>query len=92
MESAHVAVDGLPIDGVPFRRLAGDRTNSLRCRHQLISHVDCKLRKLGFVLCEGGKAEQHHADQGYSRFFIFPPRQNTVRVGFNRYSEFLRIT
>src|ERR1700738_1149364 len=35
LESANVAVSGWPIDGVPFRRFAGDRTNSLRCRHLL---------------------------------------------------------
>src|ERR1035437_5228583 len=33
LEPANVAVDGLPVKAVPFRRIAGDRTNRLRCRH-----------------------------------------------------------
>jgi hypothetical protein len=33
LESANVAVDGWPVDGIPFRRSARDRTSSLRCRH-----------------------------------------------------------
>src|SRR5260221_14177484 len=35
LESANVAVEGLPVDGVPFSRFARDRTNTLRCRHLL---------------------------------------------------------
>ncbi len=34
----------------------------------IVSNVDCKLRRWGFVLCEGRTAEQHHAYQGQSRF------------------------
>lgn len=33
LKSSNVAVDDLPIDGKPFRRIAGDCTNSLHCRH-----------------------------------------------------------
>src|SRR5207245_8197536 len=35
LESAHVLVNGLPVDGIPFRRFAGDLTNSFSCRHLL---------------------------------------------------------
>src|SRR5260370_9157481 len=35
LESPNVAVDGLPVDGVLFRRFARDPTTSLRCRHRL---------------------------------------------------------
>src|SRR5258708_12444321 len=35
LESANVAVNGLPVDGVPFRRFASDRTTTFPCRHLL---------------------------------------------------------
>src|SRR5205807_5445046 len=35
LESANVAVDGLPVNGIPFCRFARDRTNGLRRRHLL---------------------------------------------------------
>jgi hypothetical protein len=35
LESANVALDGRPVNGIPFRRFAGDRTNSVCCRHLL---------------------------------------------------------
>src|SRR6202022_2943674 len=40
LESANVAVDGLPVNGIPFRRFAGDRTNGCRHRHLLASYAD----------------------------------------------------
>src|SRR5438132_8016828 len=39
LESANVAVDGLPVDGVPFRRFALERTNSMRSHHLLCSII-----------------------------------------------------
>ena len=41
LESANVALDGRPVNGIPFRRFAGDRTNSFGCRHLL-----CPLSRL----------------------------------------------
>src|SRR5882762_6535003 len=35
LESANVTVDGLPVNGIPFRRFARDRTNGCRHRHLL---------------------------------------------------------
>src|SRR5215469_5022907 len=35
LKSTNVTVDGLPIDGKPFRRSAGNRTNGLHRRHLL---------------------------------------------------------
>src|SRR6266513_3392010 len=32
LESANVALDGRPVNGIPFRSCAGDRTNSVCCR------------------------------------------------------------
>jgi hypothetical protein len=43
-------VDGLPINGIPFRRFAGDRTNSFGCRHLLCPLAACgKSQHFGFV-------------------------------------------
>src|SRR6266852_7153965 len=43
LESANVAVNGLPIDGIPFRRFAGDRTNGCRHRHLLLPPMPISL-------------------------------------------------
>src|SRR5258707_9741767 len=41
LESANVALHGRPVNGIPFGRFAGDRTNSGCCRHLL-----CLLSRL----------------------------------------------
>src|SRR5438445_10935222 len=45
LEAANVAVDGLPVYGVPFLRFACNRTNSLRWRHLL-----CLMSRLSTFL------------------------------------------
>src|SRR5580704_10071564 len=47
LEAANVLVDGLPVNGIPFRRFARDRTNG--CRHRHLLYLVCRLTSFSRV-------------------------------------------